>query len=857
MEDREYKMTDLALKVFEDKAFNLSESTITEAEKIKLDLERKALLIAADVQKKRKSVYATEESYNLDDDPEEHSFVNEILRGKQFKDKEIAQQKSQIDPIERQSHRRRQLALSLRQEREALPMFKFRDDILSAVNEHPVLIVEGQTGSGKTTQLPQYLLEAGFCQHGGLIGCTQPRRVAAMSVAARVADEMGTKLGQSVGYSIRFEDCTSEKTILKYMTDGMLLKEMMSDPALSKYSVIVVDEAHERTLNTDVLFGLLKDLCAYRQEQEEELKESGDIDGAAKMKFKLIIASATLNAVRFSEYFGGAPIFRVPGRKFPVHVQYLKQPEANYLQATAACVLQIHSTRPLDGDVLAFLPGQQEIEEVENMIREMQKESMSATNTAFLNANLLIVPIYANLPTEQQSKIFEPTPEGTRKIVLATNIAETSITIDNIVYVIDPGYAKEHSFNPSSDLEALTLTPISQAAAWQRTGRAGRVKEGFCFRLYTEYSFEKEMTLENAPEIQRTNLSSLVLTLKGMGVDDLLGFEFLDPPPVSTLQSALENLYSLGALDVKGNLTKNGRLMAELPLEPQFGRSLIEGGMRSCVDEVAMICAMLNVGNSVFFKPVGSTKGYNGSGGGGVGEEEDDSAKEMKYQLAQKHREADAARKNFCRDGGDHLTLLNVFMQFLDSDCSAGWCKENYLQYKTLVKAKEIYEQLFDLIEKTPELNEGLKPPVSLVKQEDGTVISQSRDTVKEDMSDEIIQSFLSGFFSNAARLNVNGKGYTTIRKRRGVDMHPSSTLFETKPCLVIYAELVLTTKEFMRSCLDVRKPQWLIDAAPHLYNDLFQKDPSLKSILNKQQKMQKKEDKKEEEVTSNVFTRM
>ena len=399
-------------------------------------------------------------------------------------------------------------------DRKQLPIYKFRDDIIQAVRDFQVVIVVGETGSGKTTQIPQYMHEAGFSKTGR-IGCTQPRRVAAMSVAARVAQEMDVKLGHEVGYAIRFEDCTSDKTVLKYMTDGMLLREFLGEPDLASYSVMMIDEAHERTLHTDVLFGLIKDIALFRPD------------------IKLLISSATLDAEKFSEYFNSAPIFRIPGRRFPVDIMYTKAPEADYLDASVVTVLQTHVTCP-PGDILVFYTGQEEIETAEEILKQRTRGAGSKIG------EMLICPIYANLPSDLQAKIFEPTPPGSRKVVLATNIAETSLTIDGIKYVVDPGFCKQKSYNPRTGMESLIVTPVSKAAALQRAGRAGRTSAGMCFRLYTAWSYAHELDDSTVPEIQRTNLGNVVLMLKSLGINDLLNFDFMDPPPAETLLRALE-----------------------------------------------------------------------------------------------------------------------------------------------------------------------------------------------------------------------------------------------------------------------------------------------------------------------------
>ncbi len=439
-------------------------------------------------------------------------------------------------------------AAKIQATRESLPVYALRTELLDAIAEYQVLIVVGETGSGKTTQLPQFLHEAGYTKNGKKVGCTQPRRVAAMSVAARVAEEMGVRLGRECGYSIRFEDCTSDDTVIKYMTDGMLLREFLTEPDLSSYSALIIDEAHERTLSTDVLFGLVKDIARFRPD------------------LKLLISSATLDAEKFSEFFDDAPIFNVPGRRYPVDIHYTPQPEANYLHAAITTVFQIHTTQPR-GDILVFLTGQDEI--------DAAMENLQETSRALGNkiAELIVCPIYANLPSEMQAKIFEPTPEGARKVVLATNIAETSITIDGVVFVIDPGFVKQNSYNPRTGMSSLTVVPCSRASANQRAGRAGRVGPGKCFRLFTKWAFKNEMDENTTPEIQRTNLANVVLLLKSLGINDLLNFDFLDPPPTDTLGRSFELLYALGALNDKGELTKLGRRMAEFPVGPSTFQS--------------------------------------------------------------------------------------------------------------------------------------------------------------------------------------------------------------------------------------------------------------------------------------------
>uniref|UniRef100_A0A0G4GML2 RNA helicase n=1 Tax=Chromera velia CCMP2878 TaxID=1169474 RepID=A0A0G4GML2_9ALVE len=368
------------------------------------------------------------------------------------------------------------------EKRKSLPAWEAQKNFVKLVKKNQCTVLVGETGSGKTTQCAQFLINAGL-RKGKCITCTQPRRVAAMSVAQRVADEMDVELGEEVGYSIRFEDKTCPKTILKYMTDGMLLREAMTDPNLERYSIVILDEAHERTLQTDVLFGLLKKILPRRPE------------------LKVVVMSATLDAQKFQKYFDGAPLLNIPGRAFPVEIFYTPEPERDYFEAAVRTVIQIHESEP-EGDVLIFLTGE---EEIENAKKSLEQQSRQMDQVG----DLMAVPLYASLPPDQQKKIFNPAPgvnrsgKPGRKVVIATNIAETSITIDGIVYVVDPGFSKQKVYNPRTRVESLLVAPISKASAHQRAGRAGRTRPGKCFRLYTEKAFESELQEQTYPEILR------------------------------------------------------------------------------------------------------------------------------------------------------------------------------------------------------------------------------------------------------------------------------------------------------------------------------------------------------------------
>ncbi|KAJ1968746.1 Cyclin-dependent kinase catalytic subunit [Dispira parvispora] len=636
---------------------------------------------------------------------------------------------------------------SIEQVRKSLPVYSYRQQLLDAIEQFQVLIIEGETGSGKTTQIPQYLFEAGYTRNGQKIGCTQPRRVAAMSVAARVAEEMGVRLGHEVGYAIRFEDCTSDKTIMKYMTDGMLLREFLTEPDLASYSCLMIDEAHERTLSTDILFGLVKDITRYRPD------------------LKVLIASATMDAQKFSEYFDDAPIFKIPGRPYPVDIYYTKAPEANYLQAAVTTILQIHVSQAR-GDILVFLTGQDEIETAQEHLQQAIRALGSRMK------ELIICPIYANLPSELQAKIFEPTPENARKVVLATNIAETSITIDGVVYVIDPGFVKMKTYEPRTEMESLVVAPCSRNAANQRAGRAGRVGPGKCFRLYTQWAYLNELPEHTIPEIQRSNLSMVVLQLMSLGINNLVTFDYIDPPPVETVKNALAQLYDLGALSVRGEVTKTGRQMAELPLDPKLAKALVASSKYHCSEEVITICALLGVHGALFYRP-----------------------KDKKIHAEQAH-------KNLVRPGGDHFTLLNLWEQWSDTDYSMQWCYENFIQYRSLAKARDIRDQLVGLLERIEVPLEANANPA---------------DTTG------IAKSLLSGFFGNVARRQRAGDNYRIVKRNDTVLIHPSSSLREDKPPWVLYYELVLTSQKFIRVVMEIQ-PKWLLEIAPHVFKpaDIF-----------------------------------
>ena len=625
----------------------------------------------------------------------------------------------------------------LSRSRRGLPIFEYRSDFLKCIETEQVMIVIGETGSGKTTQMTQYLLEAGFCSRNRRIGCTQPRRIAARSVTQRVADEMGVVMGTTVGYSIRFDDCTSPETRIKYMTDGMLLREALMDSELTGYDIIILDEAHERSIHTDVMFGLLKEIVQRRKD------------------LKLIVTSATLDAVKFSKYFFDCKILKIPGRTFPVQTFYSKEPEHDYLEAALTCVLQIHLTEP-PGDILIFLTGQEEIDSSCQMLtNRMERLGDEAPP-------LIVLPVYSSLPSDKQNRIFEKTPEGSRKCVVATNIAEASLTIDGIYYVVDPGFAKIKCYNPKLGMDSLVVAPISQASADQRKGRAGRTGPGKCFRLYTEQAYQAEMMPVTIPEIQRTNLANTVLLLKAMGINDLLGFDFMDPPPEQTLVAALETLFALDALNSNGLLTRLGFHMSEFPLEPQLSKMLLTSVDLCCSDEVVTIISMLTV-QAVFYRP------------------------------KDKQSLADQRKAKFSQPEGDHLTLLTVYQTWEQNQRSSLWCHDNFVHSRALRRARDVRMQL-----------------LKLMKRFDIGVISCKGDYSK------VRKAVAAGFFAHAAKRDPKD-GYRTLADDQAVYLHPSSSLFNKKPEYVVYHELILTSKEYMRNVVVIDQ-RWLVDVAPNFY---------------------------------------
>ncbi|KAG2368920.1 P-loop containing nucleoside triphosphate hydrolase protein [Suillus spraguei] len=642
--------------------------------------------------------------------------------------------------------------------RKKLPVFAQMTEFYKIFNKHQIIVMVGETGSGKTTQIPQFVAYSDLPHtKNKMVACTQPRRVSAMSVAKRVADEMDVQLGRQVGCSIRFEDMTEPgTTFLKYMTDGMLLREAMNDPDLTRYSTIILDEAHERTLATDILMGILKILVRRRSD------------------LKLIIMSATLDALKFQKYFAisgdtPAPLFKIPGRTHPVEVFYTREPEPDYFEAASRTVLMIHRAED-PGDILLFLTGE---EEIEDACRKIKLEADDLINSDPESVGpLMCIPLYSSLPPQQQQRIFDPPPKANspdgppgRKVVISTNIAETSLTIDGIVYVVDPGFSMQNVYNPRIRVESLLVSPISKASAQQRAGRAGRTRPGKCFRLYTEKEFMSEFEEQTHPEILRSNLANTVLELVKAGIKDLVEFDYVDAPAPEALMRALELLNYLAALDDDGNLTALGSIMAEFPLDPQLSKMLISSPEFKCSNEILTITAMLSVPN-VWLRPNSQQK------------------------------EADAAKALLTVPDSDHFTLLNVYNNYQQNQYDKNWTWNNFLSARALMQADNVREQLKRTMERFEvELN-------------------SVQDQKKMFMA--IRQALCCGFFMQVAHKGERGN-YMIVKDDQVVALHPSCGL-DTQPEWVIFNEFVLTTRPYIRTVTDVR-PDWLLKYASSYFD--------------------------------------
>lgn len=581
---------------------------------------------------------------------------------------------------------------------------------------------------------------------------------------------MRCQLGDDVGYSIRFEDVTSAKTRIKFLTDGMLLREALVDPLLSRYSVIMVDEAHERSLSSDILLGLLKKIIKRRPD------------------LKIIVSSATLDAEKFADFFQSddssdsqCKVVSIEGRTYPVDIMFLEQPTDDYVERAVQTAFTIHQQEP-PGDVLVFLTGREEIETA------MEKLSDLASSLHPDAQAILPMPLYAGLSTEEQMYVFAEAAENTRKIILSTNIAEASVTISGVVYVIDCGFVKLRTFNPTTNIETLAPFPTSKASAIQRAGRAGRTQPGKCFRMYTQQAYSA-LQATTSPEIQRSNLAPIVLQLKALGIDNVVRFDFLSPPPSQLMVRALDQLYSLGAVDDYAKLTSPlGTRMAELSTPPMMAKCLLASSEPrfNCQSEILTISAMTSLQGNIWFHHSGEKKAM------------------------------DSSRRKFAAEEGDHLTLLNVYQSFITKGRKeAKWCHDNHLNFKSMSRAVSIRNQLRRYLERlgvkvdeTLSSSSSSNPPYLATKS---TITSTEKTT-------RILQCLTSGFFSHAAKMQPDGS-FRSVSGNVTMHAHPTSLMFNRKAQYVIFHELLETgEKVYIKNVSKVEK-SWLVDFSGGFYN--------------------------------------
>lgn len=668
--------------------------------------------------------------------------------------------KPDINPLNGVSYSQRYKKLF--EQRSQLPAFKSKKKFLDLLSKDDIVIVKGETGSGKTTQIPQFLLDSGILPKGKMIGVTQPRRIAAISVAKRVAQETDTNLGEQVGYSVRFDDRSSNNTVLKYLTDGMLIRELISDHNLDKYGVILIDEAHERTINIDILLGLLKKLVSERPKSNP---------------LKLVVMSATIEVERFVNYFDkSAPVLEIPGRQHPVDLYYTAKPEEDYLSAAIKTAVQIHLYEG-EGDILIFLTGEDEIEQA------VAKISLEIAQLDEQKRPVLVLPLYGALSSENQQKVFGKTPENGRKIVISTNIAETSVTIDGVVFVIDCGLAKQKVFNPRMKYESLLISPISKASARQRAGRAGRTKPGKCYRLYTEDSYKNELEDYSIAEILRSDLSSTILQLILLGVENVAVYDFIEPPAPETMFRALETLIHIEAIDEEAKLTLTGEALGHFPLKPRMAKVLLKSKELGCSEEVLNIVSMMNSGN-------------------------------WKLRPPEEAALADSAHRSFYSDENcDLLTIHNVVKSFEDMKQDKRYCREYYLNFRNLNTCMSIKSQLKQILfnAKTT-LNHGFK-------------FHEKKSSIKVKLC------FLSGYFQQIAYLKRGGT-YTVLGENHQVLIHPSSSVKPTHD-FVLYLEFVLTSKNFIRQVSTIRG-KWFMEMFPTVFDSSKMKNKDSKKILEK-----------------------
>ena len=643
----------------------------------------------------------------------------------------------------------------------ALPISRYRREILYLVEENPVVVVVGHTGCGKTTQIPQFLHQSGWTENGWRVLCTQPRELVVVSVAERVAEECDAELGREVGYRLSSYESRCDEggssTRIEYATDEALLSLLHVDPLLSCYSVVVVDEAHERTLATDLVLGLLKKVRRRRKD------------------LRIVISSATIDAEALASFFGGAATISVEGTLHDVEVFYSKVPANSYVSEAVDAAMAIHRGEGR-GDVLVFLPTEEDVRRALEMAEEqLDHDRTTGGHGGGGGGEAIPLALHEGLPTSRQLRALRPAPRGHRKIVFSTSIAETSLTIDGVAYVVDSCFQRERHYDPMTAMESLVTCPESKASAVQRAGRAGRVRPGKCYRLCTREAYEGILGLLPAaatPEMQRSELSRVVLQLKSLGVDNIMSFDWIAPPPAEAMVRALELLRALGALDDQARLTRPvGEHMAEIPLHPTQAKALLASTELGCSEEVLTIAAAMSCGASV-------------------------------WQPGRGARELERQKLKFAVAEGDHVTYLNVFRGFEESGRAAPWCHRHCLNHNALLRSSRLRMELASILA-------GLGAPVS----------TAGKDTTS------VRRALAHGLFANSAVLysertdDLGRAMYATVRGKVKMRMHKSSVLHRSQPKCVLYTTAVQTgpaTHE-MFEVLAVEQ-DWLTELAPHFY---------------------------------------
>ncbi|KAH8675793.1 P-loop containing nucleoside triphosphate hydrolase protein [Xylariales sp. PMI_506] len=671
--------------------------------------------------------------------------------------------------------------------RKALPIWGYRDEITSSLRkDNDVLLIVGETGSGKSTQVPQFLCHERWCQRkkvkvsgqadlvnvGGVIAITQPRRVAATTLANRVSREMGTPLGKpgmregTVGYSVRFDHNVPRGTKIKFLTEGMLLQELLRDPNLRQYSAVVVDEIHERSVDVDLLAGFLKQIV------------NGDKAGRGGVPLKVVVMSATADVEQISGFFGSTStdtpensssvqVLHIKGRQYPVDIKHTQTPVPDIREALFHQITTIHEQEPLPGDILAFLTGQEEIEAAQ---RRLEEYSASLASDV---PKILACPLYGQLSVQAQQAAFQPAPKKfTRKVILATNIAETSVTVPGVRYVVDCGKAKVKQYRSRLGMESLLAKPISKSSALQRTGRAGREGPGKCFRLYTSDAYD---ALQDAdlPEILRNDVLGAVLTMKARGINDIFSFPLMDFPDIESIEKALIHLHFLDALADDGTITDIGRKLALFPVSAPYGRVLLAAAepQFDCLIEVIDIISCLTAGESIFYQ----------------------------LQMEEQQEETEEARKALYRREGDLLTYLTTIQQYTAEHADrVEWCKKRKINGRNMKQALNIRAQLRGLCLKEKLLREKPEPdPQPFVPS-------------SPERAEGLIKCFMKGFVTKCALLAPDGS-YVTTQGKHVVAVHPSSVLHGQKKEAIMFLEHVFTQKNYAKKVTAIQA-DWIVE---------------------------------------------